>query len=594
MAAPKKVPLWFFLLFLPVLWFLPETQAWTLGVLVVFATGIIYWHNKQYYGWFYWKQKELTKEGKAKFDIDRKKEGVRGVLLTLSIILLINIFFIAIEFWQLYKGAAHPPLLSNADTTLWAILSVSAGIALITRRPNALLVLAIFLAYDFITSGAVHLLQGKYESLPLLVFETGTLVMYLLYSYRVKNTYPKLQLNTWIVAIAAVAAIVSWILVAAYWEDVTLREKARYEFNDENNQTFDGQVWINNSLYGNTSNGLIYVDYITQGNVSIETLIENRTENITFTIGEEDEALRHMYLTVNLSEWSTSAYIDPYMSAIALQDTYMRSLAVSAAGDCRSKECRAAYIYDFVTRNNTYLSDPRSREHIQLPEETLDLGAGDCEDLTILLVSLFESSGIETKVVFTPGHVYALACGLDEDKLRNYTTEVLTRVSVLDEFTEYSPISSYGGEYYGAYTNYSEVYYNLTIKSNKPVEVIAFASEEDMGLWWKDEEYFLYEACTYREVEELETICALPGETVIEIYNPNENTAQVRRTIQIYGVVEPEYYTSATLANQSTFDEDCFIMDPTAGAGSYIGYDNNITTEKQIVDPITRVYEFVE
>src|SRR5262249_12385107 len=70
-----------------------------------------------------------------------------------------------------------------------------------------------------------------------------------------------------------------------------------------------------------------------------------------------------------------------------------------------------------------YRSDPRGGEYIKSPQETLAAMAGDCEDKSILLISLLESIGHHTFMVFTTNHAYALDCydrdlrGLLEDGL---------------------------------------------------------------------------------------------------------------------------------------------------------------------------------
>jgi hypothetical protein len=60
----------------------------------------------------------------------------------------------------------------------------------------------------------------------------------------------------------------------------------------------------------------------------------------------------------------------------------------------------------------TYVADPMTinfgtdLDTVQSPTETLARGAGDCDDLTVLLASLYESVGIPTAIVTVPGHVF--------------------------------------------------------------------------------------------------------------------------------------------------------------------------------------------
>jgi hypothetical protein len=79
--------------------------------------------------------------------------------------------------------------------------------------------------------------------------------------------------------------------------------------------------------------------------------------------------------------------------------------------------CETARILAFVTDQVEYRSDPRGGEYIKSPQETVAAMAGDCEDKSILLISLLESLGHRTFMVFTPNHAYALDCydrGLDD------------------------------------------------------------------------------------------------------------------------------------------------------------------------------------
>ncbi len=61
---------------------------------------------------------------------------------------------------------------------------------------------------------------------------------------------------------------------------------------------------------------------------------------------------------------------------------------------------RIKILYNETVKNLTYTSDPRaSSEYVQFPDETIKLKGGDCDDLSVLFSSLFESVGIETALV---------------------------------------------------------------------------------------------------------------------------------------------------------------------------------------------------
>jgi tetratricopeptide (TPR) repeat protein len=53
-------------------------------------------------------------------------------------------------------------------------------------------------------------------------------------------------------------------------------------------------------------------------------------------------------------------------------------------------------------------------DYLQFPAQTLEVKAGDCDDLSILYASLLESAGIESAFITIPGHIYT-AFNLDMD-----------------------------------------------------------------------------------------------------------------------------------------------------------------------------------
>ncbi|MFT0898168.1 transglutaminase-like domain-containing protein [Candidatus Methanoprimaticola sp. MG2] len=66
------------------------------------------------------------------------------------------------------------------------------------------------------------------------------------------------------------------------------------------------------------------------------------------------------------------------------------------------------YVYDWETHG--------TGEYWQLPCDTLRLGTGDCEDQALLLVSICIALGLDTVLVFEPGHV---STGIRVDEIRS-------------------------------------------------------------------------------------------------------------------------------------------------------------------------------
>lgn len=70
-------------------------------------------------------------------------------------------------------------------------------------------------------------------------------------------------------------------------------------------------------------------------------------------------------------------------------------------------------IHAFVRDHIRYVQDTTDVETVATPEKTLEYGAGDCDDKSVLLCALLESIGHKTRFIaigFQPGifsHVYA-------------------------------------------------------------------------------------------------------------------------------------------------------------------------------------------
>lgn len=59
-------------------------------------------------------------------------------------------------------------------------------------------------------------------------------------------------------------------------------------------------------------------------------------------------------------------------------------------------------LYEYVRMNVMCVGDP-DEEYVASPCETILLGGGDCEDHSVLLASLMEAVGIESRIIWIPG-----------------------------------------------------------------------------------------------------------------------------------------------------------------------------------------------
>lgn len=110
-----------------------------------------------------------------------------------------------------------------------------------------------------------------------------------------------------------------------------------------------------------------------------------------------------------------------YLSKVHPRNKKINLLASHITKPCKDNDhlCEVSLILRFVTNEISYRQDPRGgADYIKSPLETLQSKSGDCEDQTILLISLLESIGKTTYMVFTPNHAYALVCF--DKKIANY------------------------------------------------------------------------------------------------------------------------------------------------------------------------------
>jgi len=57
-------------------------------------------------------------------------------------------------------------------------------------------------------------------------------------------------------------------------------------------------------------------------------------------------------------------------------------------------------IHNWVANNIVYVSDPMGFEYMTYPYETLDCKAGDCDDFSVLLASMYEASGLDAMIAY--------------------------------------------------------------------------------------------------------------------------------------------------------------------------------------------------
>jgi hypothetical protein len=318
---------------------------------------------------------------------------------------------------------------------------------------------------------------------------------------------------------------------------------------------------------------------------------------------------------------------NPYLDKIVLEDIGMRSQAASYTAGCPhgDKECQISSLYRYVVNNYEYYSDPRTREFIQSPAETIQVKGGDCEDTAILLISLLENLGTKTYMVFTEDHAYALACDINMDSMTSYSIESLKEKIIeswQEDYGEDATIITDDGELFVESKPSSETvvidpnytlswgtgdplpedfeYLNImyTIDSSEPLDIYFFPTEDDFQDWLNNTAYDEYVDCRRQNILSTSSSCdELNRSAKIVFSNTEWQEADVYYEL-IYRfkfsstVLDPSL--EETKLNYYTLgDQKCIVLDPSAGAYAYAGFDANVTGEKVAVDPVTREYYYL-
>ena len=93
-----------------------------------------------------------------------------------------------------------------------------------------------------------------------------------------------------------------------------------------------------------------------------------------------------------------------YLSKVDPRNKEINLLASTITKPCKDNDhlCEASLILRFVTNEISYREDPHDGDdYIKDPLDTLKSKSGDCEDQTILLISLLESVGKKSYMIFT-------------------------------------------------------------------------------------------------------------------------------------------------------------------------------------------------
>jgi hypothetical protein len=147
------------------------------------------------------------------------------------------------------------------------------------------------------------------------------------------------------------------------------------------------------------------------GKELVQLYAEEKRRNFDEVIGSANELLAG-------TSGQARMYL-PFLEKINTNSDVVRKVATERVARCKGNDrlCESVFLNRFVAKEITYRQDPRRvaneirlMDHVQSPAQTLELKAGDCEDQSILLVSLLGAVGFKTYLAFTSDHVYPLVC----------------------------------------------------------------------------------------------------------------------------------------------------------------------------------------
>jgi hypothetical protein len=144
------------------------------------------------------------------------------------------------------------------------------------------------------------------------------------------------------------------------------------------------------------------------GNKTYSMDVKGQTDGSSFLDYEPMENPASIYKTVN-------DLIDPMQKDV-------RGTAVLLAkkfeGDYNIYQL--CEIFEYVKSNISYVNDPKGDENYwACPDETLELGAGDCEDQALLVASLITSISGTARVYLTDSHAFAAGYIGDSETIKN-------------------------------------------------------------------------------------------------------------------------------------------------------------------------------
>lgn len=246
----------------------------------------------------------------------------------------------------------------------------------------------------------------------------------------------------------------------------------------------------------------------------------------------------------------------------------LRQLAQKITEGCPSndKDCQVVSLYHYVQSGINYLADPQGRDFIQNPSETLQIKGGDCEDLSILLMSLLVNVGIETYMVFTPktaeagGHAYMLACGLNQERVNFFIEQTLLTKSSSKEINESYIVGAKKWRYWPiSISKPTEIQY--TVAANRPVDVMVFTSVSELQQFLNGYQAKIF-PCPGKNLLNISGSCLVQPGSVFAVLN--NDLADITANVHIK-YISQQLQANSNFNMMQTYnvnEKQCIALDP--------------------------------
>lgn len=251
----------------------------------------------------------------------------------------------------------------------------------------------------------------------------------------------------------------------------------------------------------------------------------------------------------------------PYLDQVVPASTALRTLAYSKIQDCPSgdRTCALVHLYRYVQHDIGYLSDPAAREYIQPPQDTLAIGAGDCEDLSILLASLLENVGVSTYLVFTNSHAYTLACGVDLTTLRPAINQAYTAAPT-EHVTEETHWINPQTVLSWSLTLPRPVTLHYALDATEPIDWLVVPTPEDADAARQGRQYRTY-PCSRDNITHLDTDCQVGSTPQLLARNRTTHAVRLASTVRYLQPATPPTLPSS-LQTYTIDGQTCLVLDP--------------------------------